>query len=325
MQTTRLYVDGRLESTDIDTGELAATLREKGGEDDTFAWIDLTVDSTDELDRLAEELGLHALAVEDARSPRERTKLARFDSHLLLTVSHATVGDDGVVGLAQLTAFLTKSLVVTVRDERFPIERVAERIDENADFATHGTAFIVWALLDAIVDEHIAALDEFDDVTEVLGRELFGAEADPVSLQRRAFALRRSISGLRHATIPLREVVTSLVRRETMFVPDALQPYFSDVYDHTLHAADWTDSLREQVSSILETNVAMQGNRMNEIMKKVTSWAAIIAVPTAITGFFGQNLEFPGFGTVWGFVMSLVILVGAGGGLWWVFRRNGWL
>lgn len=325
MQTKRLYVDGELVATDIGTTELAATLREKRGDDDTFAWIDLTTDSTEALGRLAEKLELHALAVEDALSPHERPKLARFDTHLLLTVSHSAIGDDGAVGLAQLTAFLTRNLVVTVRDPEFPIERVRQRVDDNADFAAHGPAFLVWGLLDVIVDDHIATLDELDDVSESLSRELFEDSSDIVSLQQRAFVLRRSIARLRHATLPLREVVTSLVRRESMFVPTALQPYFADVYDHTLHAADWTESLRDQVASILETNVALQGNRMNEIMKKVTSWAAIIAVPTAITGFFGQNLEFPGFGTVWGFFMSVAVIVGTGGVLWWVFRRNDWL
>lgn len=324
MKTTRLYVDGALVATDIHAHDLAGRLREQAG-DDTFAWIDLTTDGSDELARLAETLELHALAVEDALSPHERPKLARFDTHLLLTVSHSAIGDDGSVDLARLTAFITKRLVVTVRDAAFPIERVRQRTDENADFAAHGVAFIVWALLDVVVDDHISTLNELDDVSEALSRELFEASSDILTMQQRAFVLRRSIARLRHATIPLREVVTSLVRRETLLVPPAMQPYFADVYDHTLHAADWTESLRDQVASILETNVALQGNRMNEIMKKVTSWAAIIAVPTAITGFFGQNLAFPGFGTEWGFLASVGIIVASGFGLWAVFRRNDWL
>lgn len=325
MHSQRLYVDGKVVAAELPTTELAARLREKEGDDDTFAWIDLTTESRAVIAQLAEQLDLHALAVEDALSPHERPKLARFDSHLLLTVSHSSIGDDGAVELAQLTAFLTRNLIVTVRDESFPIRRVSDRIDANADLARFGPASLVWALLDVVVDDHITTLDELDDVAEALSHELFESGSDIVSMQQRAFVLRRSIARLRHATLPLREVVTSLVRRESLYVQPPLQPYFADVYDHTLHAADWTESLRDQVASILETNVALQGNRMNEIMKKVTSWAAIIAVPTAITGFFGQNLTFAGFGTVWGAWMSIGLIVSVSATLWWVFRRNDWL
>ena len=325
MQTKRLYVDGRLEATDIHTAELADRLRSKAGDDDTYAWIDLTTDSLDTLGTLAQRLELHALAIEDALSPHERPKVTRFETHLLLTVSHSDTGEDGAVELSRLTAFLTKNIVVTVRDPGFPIDRVTKRLDENRDLAAHGPAYLVWGLLDVVVDDHIDTLDRLDDLTESLSHELFESDTDIVDLQQRAFVLRRGIARLRHATIPLREVVTTLVRREAMFVPTGIQPYFSDVYDHTLHAADWTESLRDQVASVLETNVALQGNRMNEIMKKVTSWAAIIAVPTAITGFFGQNVQFFGFGTDYGVWLSIGLIVASSAVLYVLFKRNDWL
>lgn len=325
MQRTRLYVDGQLRLPDVPTAELVATLKSKAGDDDTFAWIDLTTESAAVVDDLAQQLDLHALAVENALTPSQRPKLARFESHVLLTVSHASVADDGSVLLAPLTAVITPNLVVTVRDDAFPIGLVEERLDSNADLAAAGPSCVAWGLLDVVVDDHIAALESLDDVVEDLSRELFERSHDIVELQRRAFLVRRSISKLRHATLPLREVVTTLVRREATRVPQVMQPYFADVYDHALHAADWNETLRDQVASILETNVALQGNRMNLIMKKVTSWAAIIAVPTAITGFYGQNVGFPGFGTDWAFLVSSGIIVAAGGLLYAVFRRNDWL
>lgn len=325
MQSKRLYVDGVLETTDIHTAELAARLKEKADDDDTYAWIDLTTDSVELLSRLAEKLELHALAIEDALSPHERPKIFRFETHLLLTVSHCIIGADGSVELTRLSAFLTRNLVVTVRDPGFPVQQVTERLDQNADFARYGPAYIVWGLLDVIVDHHIETLDALDDITETLSHELFEGDVQPRELQQRAFKLRRDISRLRHSTVPLRDVVTTLARRESLFVHPLLQPYFADVYDHTLVAADWTESLRDQIASVLETNIALQGNRMNEIMKKVTSWAAIIAVPTAITGFFGQNFAFLGAGTDWGTWVSVALIVVTGGALWWLFRRNDWL
>lgn len=325
VQTTRLYVDGVRVDSDVSTESLVATLRDRATDDDTYAWIDLCNTSPAEVTRLAEQLDLHALAVESALAPSRRPRLSRFETHLLLNVSHARLGDDGAVELATLTAFVTRNLVVTVRDETFPIDRVTAHLDDNEDLATMGRAYLLWGLLDVVVDDHINALEALDDVAEQLADELFEPAHDNVSLQQRAFGMRRSIAALRHVTLPLREVVTTLVYRDGVQVPARMQPYFADVYDHALHSADWTDSLRDQVASILETNVALQGNRMNAIMKQVTSWAAIIAVPTAITGFFGQNLQFPGFGTVWGFVVSCLIILGCGGLLWWLFRRNDWL
>lgn len=323
MQTRRLFEHGRLETTDRSTSELAAILGDEDG--DAWGWIDLTREDVDVLDRLAEKLDLHQLAVEDAFAEHERPKLMRYSTHMLLTVTGSTVGEDGEIAVSRLTAFLMPRLVITVRDDAFPMERVEERLESNADLAEHGVGFVLWGLLDVIVDDHIDTLDELDDEVEALTRDVFDDGADMLDVQRRAFRFRRSVARLRHTTLPLREVVTTLVRRDSQLVAPELQPYLSDVYDHTLHAADWTETLRDQVDSVLETNVALQGNRMNLIMKKVTSWAAIIAVPTAITGYFGQNVEFPFFSTAEGWWISTGLIVAASTALWFAFRRRDWL
>jgi magnesium transporter len=115
------------------------------------------------------------------------------------------------------------------------------------------------------------------------------------------------------------------MRRDTIVVDSGMTLYFQDIYDHVLRATEWTESLRDLVTTILETNISIQGNRMNLIMKKVTSWAAIIAVPTAITGFFGQNLLFPGNGTVWGVWISSALILLVGAGLYLSFKKRDWL
>jgi magnesium transporter len=126
--------------------------------------------------------------------------------------------------------------------------------------------------------------------------------------------------------LPTREVVNALMRRESALVDDALIPYYQDVYDHVLRATDWTDSLRDLVSTILETNLTIQGNRMNEIMKKVTSWAAIAAVPTVITGYYGMNVRiFPAAGTLLGGIAALALMVVLVGALYLAFKRQEWL
>jgi magnesium transporter len=154
---------------------------------------------------------------------------------------------------------------------------------------------------------------------------LFSDVPQDLQVQRRSFELRKSLVLLRRIVIPMREVVNALMRRDLHVVTDDLMPYYQDVYDHVLRAAEWTDSLRDLVNSILETNLTIQGNRLNVITKKVTSWAAIIAVPTFITGFYGMNVPYPGFSRRVGFAASVTIMVVAALVLYNVFKRKDWL
>jgi magnesium transporter len=123
----------------------------------------------------------------------------------------------------------------------------------------------------------------------------------------------------------MREVVNSLQRRDLHVVTEQLHPYYQDVYDHVLRATEWTESLRDLVTTILETNLTLQGNRMNVITKQVTSWAAIVAVPTLVTGFYGMNVPYPGFGKTSGVLVAAGIMLVTAGILYVVFRRRDWL
>ncbi len=186
-------------------------------------------------------------------------------------------------------------------------------------------AFLLWGLLDAIVDGHFDAVQALDAEIEGLEDLLFDTEARNTEVQRRSFELRKSLVLLRRVVLPMREVINALMRRDLHVIDPAMTPYYQDVYDHVLRATEWTESLRDLVTTILETNLTIQGNRMNLVMKKVTSWAAIIAVPTAITGFYGQNVPYPGFAAHWGFWVSSALIVGISGLLYWQFRRSDWL
>jgi magnesium transporter len=126
--------------------------------------------------------------------------------------------------------------------------------------------------------------------------------------------------------LPMRELVNAVLRhRKDFHTPSELDPWFDDLYDHVLRASEWTESLRDLLSAIFETNLSLQDTRMNTVMKQLTAWAAIIAVPTAVTGFFGQNIPFPGFGQPLGVGLSVSIIVGAAGLLYVLFKRRGWL
>jgi magnesium transporter len=323
MSRTRLYRNGVLESEGFPIADVSEHITDPS----VVVWFDLCAPSAEDLAAVSEELGLHPLAVEDAIHEHQRPKLDRYASHLFLT-SYAVALDstNGQLSLCEVAAFVTANALVTVRkDERFDIGEVTKRWDQSPDLAKHGLGFLLHGLLDYVVDTHFEAVQSLDGQIEALQDQLFEDNPRDRDLQRRTFELRKSLVTLRRVVLPMREVVNSLFRRDLNVVDEAMMPYFQDVYDHVLRATEWTESLRDLVTTILETNLTVRGNRLNVIMKQVTSWAAIIAVPTAVTGFYGQNVPYPGFGQPVGFWTSTIVTVVLSAVLYLVFRRRDWL
>jgi magnesium transporter len=320
---TRLYRDGKLELEDFPPADISEYLRDPAAR----VWLDYCAPTQDELATIAEEFQLHPLAVEDAVNEHQRPKLDRYDTHLFLSVYGVRLDPASAeLVMGEVSAFITKQALITIRkDEDTPLEPILERWDGSPELAGHGVAFLLWGLLDVIVDDHFTAVQSLDTGIEELEDLLFEDTPRSTEVQRRSFELRKSLVLLRRVVLPMREVVNSLLRRDLGVVDEAMAPYYQDVYDHVLRATEWTESLRDLVTTIRETYLTIQGNRMNLVMKKVTSWAAIIAVPTAITGFYGQNIPFPGFSDHWGFWVSSGLIVSISFGLYRAFRRWDWL
>jgi magnesium transporter len=323
MARTRLYRNGVLEAEGFPVAEVSNHV----GDPSAVIWFDLCPDDGDSLDAISEELGLHKLAVEDALHESQRPKLDRYASHLFLTVYEVALDNDsGRLETHELAAFITHNALVTVRkDPRFDIDQVIRRWDESPDLAKSGVPFLLHGLLDYVVDGHFNAVQALDEHIEALEDRLFDDRPRDKAVQRRTFELRKSLVLLRRVVLPMREVVNSLLRRDLRIVDESMQPYFQDVYDHVLRETEWTESLRDLVTTILETHLTLQSNRLNSIMKKVTSWAAIIAVPTAVTGFYGQNVPYPGSGRPLGFWTSTLVILVLSGALYWAFRRRDWI
>jgi magnesium transporter len=320
---TRLYRNGRLELEGFPVADISDYVTDQAA----TVWLDLRDPDHDDLGVLSEEFGLHPLAVEDAGNEKQRPKLDRYRTHLFLT-AYAVKLDPGTGQLAasELDAFITDRALITIRkDDGLDIGAVVERWDADSDLAKFGVAYLLHGLLDYIVDGHFEAVQGLDEAVESLEDDLFADAPMSLQVQRHSFELRKSLVLLRRIVIPMREVVNSLMRRDLHIVADDMMPYYQDVYDHVLRAADWTDSLRDLVTTIRETNLTIQGNRLGTITKKVTSWAAIIAVPTLVTGFYGMNVPYPGFSESVGFYASAVIMIVGVVVLYIVFRRRDWL
>ena len=326
MARTRLYREGRLEAEDFPLDDISEHLREPAA----VVWLDLTDPEKGDWDRVQEEFGLHALAIEDASSPHERPKLVHYAKHLFFnayqTDFHAEAGEAEV---HEVSAFVTKQALITAHGSDFDMDAVVERWDATADdLAGSGVAFLAHGLLDVVVDKQFDAVQALDDELEALEDRLFDETAKSIrEVQQRSFKLRKTLGRMRKVITPMRELVNGLMhgRGHEHVVDDDLVPYYHDLYDHVLRVAEFTESLRDFVATILDSNLAVQGNRQNTVMKKVTSWAAIIAVPTAVTGYYGQNIPFPGYEKPLGLLTSSILIVVLSVGLYFTFKRRDWL
>jgi magnesium transporter len=321
---TRLYRDGKCVEENFDP----ATISDHLQSDACVVWLDLEAPQQADLALLAEEFGLNPLAVEDATQERQRPKLDHYDDHVFISLYDVTLDlGTGQLKAHELAVFASKRYLITVRKTPdYSMDAVVERWDDNAALAKFGVGFLMWGLLDVVVDGHFATVQQLDDQIETLEDLLFDPGEKSALVQRQSYELRKSLVRIRRVVLPTREVLNALMRREMELVAADLMPYYQDVYDHVLRAADWTDSLRDLVSTILETNLTIQGNRMNEIMKKVTSWAAIAAVPAVVTGYYGMNVKlFPASGTAAGGYAALGLMAGAVVILYVMFRKLDWL
>ncbi len=323
MVHTRCYRDGKLHKEGFAIADVSDYLADPAN----TLWFDLCAPDQDDLEVVREELGLHALAVEDVLQPGQRPKLDHYPEHLFL-VAYA-IGFDppsSRLDVHEVAVFITKNAMVTVRaDPGFDIDEVMRRWDNSPDLAGNGVPFLLHGLLDYIVDTHFEAVQQLDGEIDTLEDRLFDDVTSDATMQRRTFELRKSLVALRRLVLPMREVVNTVMRRDLDLMTGAMGPYFQDVYDHVLRAGEWTDSLRDLLANVMETRLTVRGNRLNVVMKKVTSWAAIIAVPTAVTGFYGQNIPFPGFEQSWGVWASVIIMLGTSLTLYVIFKRKDWL
>ena len=330
MVRSRVWRDGQLVAEDFDFEKISDHLEDET----TLTWVDLCDPDHRLLQELAGELVLEPMAVEDAIAHAERAKATRYATHTFMTVYAVQLhtdadaaGPEGRLSVRKVSVFVFPRGLITVRSgPDFDIEEVVRRWDDNADLLKYGVGALVHGLLDTIVDGHFEAVQILDDAMEELEDGLFDEKALSAEVQRATYQVRKDLVELRRVVLPMREVINAVLRHRKDFQsPTELDPWYDDLYDHVLRASEWTESLRDMVTTIFETNLSLQDARLNNVMKKLTGWAAIIAVPTAVTGYFGQNVPYPGFAKEWGFAISVAVILTIGIGLFVMFKRKDWI
>jgi magnesium transporter len=320
---TRCYRAGVLHAEDFPVDDVDGHLAEP----DTIVWVDIADATAGDLAPLTGELGLHELAVEDALEPHQRPKIDRYPTHMFLAC-HAVRFDRPSARLdkVEVDAFIGARWLVTVRasDDYVP-DAVAARWNDNPDLVRTGSGALVYALLDDVVDGYFRVIEEIDAYYEDVAEGVFSERPLRPDQQREWFEMRRTLSQFHRLLLPLREALGTLVRREHELVHPDLLPYWQDLYDHVLVVTEETDSLRDLVSSLVDANLSLRDYRQNQVMKKVSSWAAIVAAPTLITGYYGMNVPFPGSGEHSGVIVSTLVIAAVTVGLYVLFRRRDWL
>ena len=240
MHRTRCYRHGALTDEDFPLEQVSEHLESESA----VVWVHLGGDDLASLQLVAEELGLHSLAVEDATSGRQRPKFDRYAGHDFLTAYVVRLDvTSGELVTSELAAFLTPDALVTVDKENgLPVDELVARWDDNVELTAHGVGALAHGLLDLLVDGLFEAVQSLDDQIEQLEDLLFDDRPRDKDVQRRSFELRKSLVRLRRVVLPMREVVNSMMRRDVALVTVELAPYYQDVYDHVLRATEWTES-----------------------------------------------------------------------------------
>lgn len=323
---------GRSESVECGMEEEACQpvlKRLRGLGEGEFAWVRLFDPAEAELTRLAEELGLHPLAVEDAVQAQQRPKRERFGDVLAVALKTLWYVDAEMsVETGELMVFVGPRYVLTVRHgPADPATEAARRLEADPDMLRFGPLSVLHAVLDVVVDAYTDAADKVRAALTKLEDRVFSTSR--VDHTEQIYSLKREVREFRDAVQPLVPVLQSILTgpgRDGQGHPPKVLPYFRDVADHLNRTDTEVRSLDELLNSVLDAQQARVGTWQNDDMRRISAWAAIFAIPTMVAGVYGMNFEhMPELGWSYGYPLALGLMALASGLLYRAFRRNGWL
>ena len=316
------YADGR-RVADIDLEAVSDYVAKPGH----FVWIGLHEPGDDILRKIQEELGLHELAVEDAGRAHQRPKLEEYGPGLFVVLRTATWNEGAPqVDFGETHLFVGERYLVSVRHgHTLGYGDVRTRCEATPRLLRHGPGFVLYALMDAIVDRYFLVVDALEEELDRLEESIFGVQIDR-DVAERIYNLKGEVIGVKRAVSPLIDVCNRLVRYDQGIIADEVRPYFRDVYDHVVRINESIDSVRELLTSALEANLSLVSIRQNEVMKTLAGWAAIFGVATLMAGIWGMNFEdMPELHQRWGYPGALASMAAVTAAMYAGLRRSGWL
>jgi magnesium transporter len=315
------YTGGR-RVADVEVKDIGGALKQP----DRFIWIGLHEPKEDLLRQVQQEFGLHDLAIEDAHRAHRRPKIEQYGESLFVVLRTAQMNrEQGRIDFGETHIFVGAKYVVSVRHgSSLSYAEVRLRCETTPQLLCKGPGFVLYALMDFIVDQYFPIVDVLEDELEELEAEIFG-EAFSRETTHRIYQLKRQLLEVKRAVSPLVDMCNRLMRFDLELIPEDTRPYFRDVYDHVIRINDMVDTQRELLTTALEANLSLIAVAQNEVMKKLAGWAGIIAVPTMIAGVYGMNFDFmPELKWNLGYPLVLAAMLGACGSLYVYFKRSGW-
>jgi magnesium transporter len=318
------YKDGARQHEGKLTLEEASERLGAGGDD--FIWVGMHEPDPGTLAQLREMFGLHELAVEDAERMHQRPKIEDYDSSWFIVLRTAHYHEDTeTVHFGEIHVFAGPGYVITIRHGPGSELRSARtRLEARPDLLRMGPASAVWAILDKVVDDYLPVVDGIDDDIEEVEADVF--DDDSPAPTSRIYNLKREVIEFHRAVYPLLGPLDALQRGAFPQIPEELRRFFRDVYDHARRADEVVNSQRELLTSVLEANLSLVSVNQAEIVKKISSVAGIVAVPTFIASVYGMNFEYmPELDERWGYPLALALMALCIVGLTYFFRRINWL
>jgi magnesium transporter len=322
-----VYVDGvRQEPVAPEHALEVATER------DGFVWLGLYEPSPEEFEVIATRYSLHPLAVEDAVYAHQRPKLERYDDAIFMVLKTATyveheelTATSDVVDTGEVMVFVGPHYVITVRHGRHGgLADLRHRLEDQPDLLCLGPSAVLYSVADLVVDTFVEVASAMNADVDELEASVFGpSRRDDIG---RLYQLKRELISLRRAVAPLEVPLQKLAEREIDGIPEPMRSYFRDVLDHSIRVRDQVAALDELLTSILQASIAITGLADNEDNRKISAWAAMIAVPTLFTGLYGMNFDvMPELHWRFGYPLVVVVILAVCFTLYRGFKRNGWL
>lgn len=292
---------------------------------DTFVWVGLHEPDEPLLEKLQEEFCLHDLAIEDAHTAHQRTKIETYGDSLFLVVQTAQL-IEAELQFGETQIFLGERYLVTVRHGASLSYAPARRACENVpELLANGPSYGLYGVLDLIVDNLLPIVRDFREELGLLEQDIF-AETFKRSTVHRLYDMQRDLMTLRLAVAPLQDITSQLVRLHQGLIPDELRPYFRDVYDHVFRVNESISAMREMLTAAINVNLSLVTFGQNEVMKKLAGWAAMLAAPTLLTSWYGMNFQhMPELGQPWAYPAIIVVMAGVVGGIYAALKHNKWL
>ena len=319
------YEDGR-KIADIPVADISEYVHRPN----CLIWVALFEPTREELDEIAQEFGLHELAVEDARKVHQRPKIEEYANSLFAVLHPAELIADASgnqeLNIGEIDIFVGPNYVLTVRHRtQVGFAAVRARSEREPDLLSHGAGFVFYALIDNIVDRYFPVLDELETRLESAEEQLFGSAASRSKIEA-LYGLKRELMALKHAVAPLMEAVGKLFGGRVPPLCQGTQEYFRDVYDHLARINGTIDSTREMLTTAIQVNLALIGISDNEVTKRLAAYGALITVPTLIAGIYGMNFRnMPELSWPIGYPLAIFCMVAIDAILFLRFRRAKWV